>query len=109
VSRSIYHEGVAQLTGYVGSKCVGFNFTEERGRGKSHRSLLVNPQLVLDIADMIRKVGGDMGDHIGHVVYHLQRPTLAVPCSTCPAHNPDEDFGRKTGTIRAVSGQGPSK
>lgn len=72
------------VEGWIGSGRIAFYFTVPRGKnGKSAMVLLVDPETILKLADIMQRTGCTTPDTCGHAVYHLQHPELAVPCSSC--------------------------
>ena len=63
-----------------GSGHVVFEARREDKRGTVRVNLLVDPADILRIADAIRPFPPE---EYGHAIYHMQRPELPLPCSTC--------------------------
>lgn len=72
------------IEGWRGAGRIAFHFTVPRGKsGKSQMVLLIEPEMILKLAEMMRATGCTVPATCAHAVYHLQHHDLPVPCSSC--------------------------
>lgn len=65
-----------------GSRRIVFEARRQDKRGEVRVNVEVDPADILRIADALRPF---QPDEYGHAIYHMQRPELPLPCSTCSA------------------------